>query len=48
MGALDTVGNILIIFLYGENAGPWMQGLHFAFSVGALSSPIGEWSEDIN
>jgi len=40
MGVLDTVGNVLIIFLHGENAGPWMQGLHFVFAVGALSSPL--------
>lgn len=40
MGVLDTVGNVLIIFLHGSGAGPFMQGLHFVFSVGALCSPL--------
>ena len=40
MGVLDTVGNVLIIFLHGAGAGPFMQGLHFVFSVGALCSPL--------
>lgn len=40
MGVLDTVGNVLILNIHGKNAGPWMQGLHFVFSVGALVSPL--------
>ena len=40
MGFLDTIGNVLVILLHGSRAGPWMQGLHFVFAVGALSAPL--------
>ena len=40
MGALDTIANVIIIYLWGDGAGPWMQGLHAAFAVGAVVSPL--------
>jgi FHS family Na+ dependent glucose MFS transporter 1 len=40
MGALDSGGNVTLIWLYGEQVGPYMQALHFAFGVGALISPV--------
>lgn len=40
MGTLDTGGNVMLIFLFGENVGPWMQALHAAFAVGAWLAPL--------
>ena len=40
MGALDTIANVIIIYLWQDGAGPWMQGLHAAFAVGAVISPL--------
>ena len=40
MGALDTIANVIIIYLWADGAGPWMQGLHAAFAVGAVISPL--------
>ena len=40
MGMLDTVANVLIIHMWKEEAGPWMQGLHCSFAVGAVSAPL--------
>ncbi|KAK5853399.1 hypothetical protein PBY51_007187 [Eleginops maclovinus] len=39
-GILDTVGNVLILNTWGEQAGPHMQALHFSFAAGAFVSPI--------
>ena len=33
-------GNADVPLVWGSRNGPWMQAVHFAFSVGALSSPI--------
>lgn len=40
MGFLDTGGNVLILKVWGDQAGPHMQALHFSFAVGAFVSPI--------
>ncbi|CAL1585260.1 unnamed protein product [Knipowitschia caucasica] len=40
MGVLDTGGNVLALSTWGEEAGPYMQALHFSFAVGALVSPV--------
>ena len=40
MGALDTIANVIVIYLWESEAGPWMQGLHAAFAVGAVISPL--------
>ncbi|TNM94633.1 hypothetical protein fugu_017392 [Takifugu bimaculatus] len=40
MGVLDTGGNVLILNLWGEQASPHMQALHFSFAAGAFMSPI--------
>ena len=40
MGALDTVGNVLMMRLHGDEAGPYMQGLLFVFALGAFLSPL--------
>ncbi|KAI3364720.1 hypothetical protein L3Q82_010848 [Scortum barcoo] len=40
MGVLDTGGNVLILNTWGEQAGPYMQALHFSFAAGAFVSPI--------
>ena len=40
MGTLDTVANVIIIYLWGSEAGPWMQGLHCSFAIGAVISPL--------
>ena len=39
-GALDAGGNTLLVWLYPTGLGPWMNGLHFFFGVGAFASPI--------
>ena len=39
MGTLDTVANVLIIYLWPD-PGPWMQGLHCSFAIGAVLSPL--------
>ncbi len=38
-GALEVGGNTLILWRYRENAGPWMNALHFAFGIGAMLMP---------
>ncbi|KAL2081948.1 hypothetical protein ACEWY4_021766 [Coilia grayii] len=40
MGFLDTGGNVLILNIWGSQAGPHMQALHFSFAAGAFFSPI--------
>ncbi|KAJ4928708.1 hypothetical protein JOQ06_004334 [Pogonophryne albipinna] len=39
-GILDTVGNVLILNTWGEQAGPHLQALHFSYAAGAFVSPI--------
>ncbi len=39
-GTLDTGGNSLLTWLHGEKVGPFMNGLHFFFGVGAFLAPV--------
>ncbi len=39
-GALDVGGNALLCWVHGARVGPYMNGLHFFFGVGAFLSPI--------
>lgn len=39
-GTLDVGGNTLLTWLYPSGLGPWMNGLHLFFGVGALLSPL--------
>ncbi|HKP87694.1 MAG TPA: MFS transporter [Blastocatellia bacterium] len=39
-GALDVGGNTLLVWAHGERVGPFMNGLHFFFGVGAFISPV--------
>ena len=39
-GNLDVMTNTLIVQVNREYVSPWMQGLHFAFGVGASLSPV--------
>lgn len=39
-GTLDTGGNSLLTWLHGEKVGPFMNGLHFFFGVGAFLAPM--------
>lgn len=39
-GVMDVGGNTLIVWLHGKKVGPFMNGLHFFFGVGAFLSPI--------
>jgi FHS family Na+ dependent glucose MFS transporter 1 len=39
-GALDAGGNTLLVWLYPTGLGPWMNGLHFFFGIGAFVSPL--------
>jgi FHS family Na+ dependent glucose MFS transporter 1 len=39
-GVIDVGGNTLLIWIHGNGVGPFMNGLHFFFGVGALISPI--------
>ncbi len=39
-GALDVGGNTLLVWVHKDNVGPFMNGLHFFFGVGAFLSPI--------
>jgi FHS family Na+ dependent glucose MFS transporter 1 len=39
-GALDVGGNTLLVWLYRDKVGPFMNALHFFFGVGAFISPI--------
>ncbi|CAN0078886.1 unnamed protein product [Scytosiphon promiscuus] len=38
-GALDAIANAAISVVHGTDVAPWMQGLHFCFSAGALFAP---------
>jgi len=39
-GALDVGGNTLLVWLHRDKVGPFMNGLHFFFGVGAFLSPV--------
>lgn len=39
-GTVDAGGNTLLVWLHGEQVGPFMNGLHFFFGIGAFLSPI--------
>lgn len=39
-GVLDVGGNTLLVWLHREKMGPYMNGLHFFFGLGAFLSPI--------
>lgn len=39
MGAMDSGGSVCCLRLHGERAAPWMQAMHFAFSVGSAAAP---------
>jgi len=39
-GALDVGGNTLLVWVHQERVGPFMNGLHFFFGVGAFLSPL--------
>lgn len=39
-GALEVGNNTLLVWLYRERVGPYMNALHFFFGVGAILSPI--------
>lgn len=38
--AVDVGGNTLLVWLHGEKVGPFMNGLHFFFGLGALIAPM--------
>jgi FHS family Na+ dependent glucose MFS transporter 1 len=39
-GLLDVGGNTLLVWVHGRKVGPYMNGLHFFFGLGALLAPI--------
>lgn len=39
-GVLDVGGNTLLVWLHREKMGPFMNGLHFFFGLGAFLSPV--------
>lgn len=39
-GAIDVGGNSLIVWVHHDRVGPFMNGLHFFFGIGAFISPI--------
>ena len=39
-GTLDVGGNTLLVWMHRDKVGPFMNGLHFFFGVGAFLSPI--------
>ena len=39
-GALDTGCNILLTWIHGDKVGPFMNGLHFFYGVGAFVAPL--------
>lgn len=40
LSTMSTLGNIVLIELWGYNAGPWLQALHFSFGIGAILSSL--------
>ncbi len=39
-GLIEVGGNTLLLWVHGENSGPYMSALHFFFGVGAFLSPL--------
>ena len=39
-GVVEVGGNTLLVWVYRERVGPWMNALHFAFGIGAMLSPF--------
>jgi MFS transporter, FHS family, Na+ dependent glucose transporter 1 len=39
-GAIDVGGNTLLVWTHGRQVGPFMNGLHFCWGLGAFLSPI--------
>ena len=39
-GGIDVGGNTLLMWVHGRKVGPYMNGLHFFFGVGAFIAPI--------
>ena len=39
-GTVDVGGNTLLVWLHGREVGPYMNGLHFCFGIGAFVSPL--------
>ncbi|MFW6253077.1 MAG: hypothetical protein ACOC4F_04020, partial [bacterium] len=39
-GIVEISGNTLLLWSYGSRVSPYMNGLHFAFGVGAIVSPL--------
>jgi FHS family Na+ dependent glucose MFS transporter 1 len=39
-GTVDVGGNTLLVWLHGRQVGPFMNGLHFCFGLGAFVSPL--------
>ncbi len=39
-GTVDVGGNALLVWVHGRRVGPFMNGLHFFWGLGALVSPI--------
>ncbi|HLE28837.1 MAG TPA: MFS transporter [Anaerolineales bacterium] len=39
-GSIDVGANTLIVWTYGDRVGPYMNGLHLAFGVGAFVGPL--------
>ena len=37
---VDLGGNILIIWAFHKNTGPYLNGLHFSFGLGAVTAPL--------
>jgi len=38
-GMVDVGSNTLLVWVYRDKVGPWMNGLHFFFGLGALLAP---------
>src|SRR5262249_55541802 len=39
-GLINTGANTLVIWTHGANVGPYMNGLHFCFGLGACGAPL--------
>jgi len=39
-GAMDVGANTMIVWVHGDKVGPFMNGLHFFFGLGAFLSPL--------
>jgi len=39
-GSVDVGGNTLLIWVHGRRVGPFLNGLHFCFGIGAFLSPV--------